>query len=241
MFHTSYHGQIRSIIFTLAISLLGCDFTGGRLVDAGPIDPDVPGIDPDALIDASPDAVDAFVCTTWSRHVNSCELPPPAPAQLLPLGIHIYDTDIPGFVEAALVDPPFVIIDQAGTSAVVIAVSAFTIPNMATLRVVGARPLIIAASDTIDVQGTIDATSVRGSRAGAGADPVACANTSAALGVDEADNGGGSGRWWWRRVSGYRWARRAGRQWQAERGRCRWHDGRDTNDRPRWLPGCIER
>ena len=136
-------------------------------------------------------------CAAWKpRHFVPCSLPGPGGAvTTVATGTLTYDTDIPGFSGAgAPPNPPSAIVDQGGTPAVVISVDAFTVPAGGTLRVVGAKPLIIAAWSSITIDGTLDVGSHRTeARAGAGSNPEICKACAAVAGKDEADNGGGSG------------------------------------------------
>lgn len=134
-------------------------------------------------------------CTTWSaRHFTPCAIPGPGPAVALPAGVITYNTDLPGFVEDPPVDPPALALAQGGTEAVLISVDSFTIPAGSTLRVIGARPLVIASWSTIDIQGVLDVGSSRAAnRVGAGSNPALCAANAAMLGDDESGTEGGSG------------------------------------------------
>jgi len=147
--------------------------------------------DATASIDAPAEA-SAPDCQGWRpHHFDPCTLTPSPVAFTTNI---TYDTDIPGFVEDAVPDPPTTILDQGGTPAVVIAVPSLLVPQGVVLRIIGARPLVIASFSTITIDGTIDVGSHRAEpRTGAGANPALCAATAAAAGTDETTNGGGSG------------------------------------------------
>ncbi len=72
-----------------------------------------------------------------------------------------------------------------GGDLAVLHVAALTISDGATVRVVGSRPLVIVASSTIDIEGTLDA-GAKGDVAGPGGAP---ARTGAGLGGDAPDDG----------------------------------------------------
>ena len=74
----------------------------------------------------------------------------------------------------------------------VIAATAIEISAGATLRATGSRPLVLLATTSITVAGTLDAASHRGGTAGPGADPSAC-RLGIAPTVASGSGGGGYG------------------------------------------------
>lgn len=127
------------------------------------------GIEEPFLVDARPaDAaplVDAPGCAAKSERFDPCVLGPPAPALHLTAGSYTFDTTpSPAVLRNAGLGTPMATTsltrDQPGQPpAVILYVGALTIDTGATLRVIGARPAIIAGDGTISISGTIDASS----------------------------------------------------------------------------------
>jgi hypothetical protein len=91
-------------------------------------------------------------------------------------------------------DPRCVVRPQPGGGAdmCLIYATAITVPAGATLTVIGGRPLALAASGTIQIDGTIDAGSTDG-RTGPAADDGSCGSFGANPEVDGGGAGGGAG------------------------------------------------
>jgi len=207
----------RLCAFVSIALIAGCRFDpsglagddGGRAIDAAnPGDgsavadarTDAPPGTPDAAVpDAmEPDATPACVWPHAPLHFDPCDLPSGTTTNLLVPGIYVYDTDTgvltdPGTAETT---PPSVVIPQQGQEARVWSVTSLTIGNTTLLRVVGARPLIIAADTTIVVNGTVDVSSnFTGAGAGAKTDCGTASPTAGApaAGTGSTQGGGGGG------------------------------------------------
>jgi len=197
-------------VVPLVLGLAACSF---QLTAAPPGDGG-----PDAMIDA----VDAYVidvpmalCLTWDpRHFDACMIPAPGTGlDLSEPGTYVLNT-----TTATLQSPLNAVTSLAAFSATIaqgageptaflISVEALNVRASATLRVVGDKPLIVAAWGEINVAGTIDAGSklttldpgsglalVTTTSVGAGADPTSCnANRATAGGDGNSGSGGGGG------------------------------------------------
>lgn len=183
---------------TFAAALGACKFdpaalVGGRDATAGDVDGAGQPVDLDAGLDAGPEP-DAFEpCWTWTpAHFEPCDLPDPDGALDIPAEeTHVYNTDDQGFTgEEAPDDPASAVLTQAdGTEAVIISVTDMTVDG--ELRVEGSRPLIMAASGTVKIGGTVDVSSPLGETTGAGANHAGC--PAAVPGEDDGGGGGGGG------------------------------------------------
>jgi len=189
-----YDDRVRYLVVAL---LVGCSFRSASqpqthddgsivIIDAPIIAIDAPDID-------SPPA-----CTLWHpHHFAPCDIG--APSGALDLGNasgYTYNTTTGTLVDAS--NTPIthanIQIDQTGQAAWLMNVQSFTLHAGSTLRVVGDKPLIIASWDTIDVSGTIDATSSVGNAvAGAGSNPTNLCTAPAAGGDSVATSGGSGG------------------------------------------------
>lgn len=94
--------------------------------------------------------------------------------------------------------PPFAVIAVGGQEAVLLSIDSLTIDAGATLRVVGARPVIFAVSGDVNVAGMLDARSGSATSPGAGANNVACGTSGVGAngqvsGSPETAGGGGGG------------------------------------------------
>ena len=145
---------------------------------------DGPMIDADLSID----------CTMFpARHFDACMIPKPTgDLALMAAGVYTFDT-----TSGALLDP-------AGGSSLpaggmfpngrVLSVSSLRITAGTTLRVIGSAPLIVAAWGTIEVAGTLDASSLgTPTTLGAGANPAGCGAHAAVVGQNGGGAGGGGG------------------------------------------------
>jgi hypothetical protein len=157
----------------------------------------VSSVDGGANDDATPGTdAPAFDCTMFKgRHFAGCDIPQPsAPLALSTAGVYTYNTDF-----ASLVEPNGTVLhpaDQVIASGRLISIEKLDIGAGVTLRVVGARPLIIASWTTITVNGKIDASSSVANGIGAGANPTECSTHQAANGQNSntgAGAGGGAG------------------------------------------------
>jgi hypothetical protein len=133
-----------------------------------------------------------FDCKAWPapRHFAPCDLPAPSAALVLDTGLFTYDTTAGTLTGAQ----PVTVASKLLPAGRVISVERITINAGATLRVVGAYPLIIASWGTLEVTGEIDASSA--ASPGAGANPSDCASHAAVVGGSStagASGGGGGG------------------------------------------------
>jgi hypothetical protein len=193
---------IRAVVLAAAL-LAGCAFpspsdefacvttadcAADRVCDRGfCVAGDDVGNGPDA--GAVPDGGTTELCGTWGAvHFDPCTIVAPL-GPLVLAGANTYDT-----TNGILVTPAGEIATatQLLSTARLISVSAFTLSPGATLRVTGARPLVIASWSTIEVAGAIDASSGYAGD-GAGANPKACGALAAQPGVDAGVGAGGGG------------------------------------------------
>ncbi|MBW2462872.1 MAG: hypothetical protein JRH11_14565 [Deltaproteobacteria bacterium] len=175
-------------------SLSDAGFGDGALPDGASPDSGSPdagrpdGASPDSSV---PDA--GMPCTAWgAQHFDPCTLPG-TDMEVNVSEDAVYDTDS-GTLRIGGVDliVPNDIIDQGGTDARIIVVDNFRIGAGARLRVVGSMPLIVASWGTIAIEGDLDAGSVRGGVAGAGANHGSC-NAVAPTATGDSGTGGGGG------------------------------------------------
>ncbi|HWO22715.1 MAG TPA: hypothetical protein VNO30_28340 [Kofleriaceae bacterium] len=146
-------------------SLLGIDDL--RLADAAMSPPDGP-------------AADANESCIGGGLVQVC--PEPAPSSdFIVVGPQQIDTDT---------EPACLTVMSGTVEACALVHASIEIAAAATLRVVGKRPLVLAAARSISVLGTIDAASALGKPAGAGAEPKSC--TSPMVPGNGAGGAGGS-------------------------------------------------
>jgi hypothetical protein len=181
--------------FVLA-ALSGCSFNplstavgdanpGG---DGGLIDGHI--VEIDGMIEDAP----AVTCSDFNpranpRHVEPCDALPGG-AWVIGTAFGLYDTDNGNYVNGD--DPQSY--DIAGVR--VVSVSAFEIEGNAALRVMGSRPLVILSWTTIEINGTLNASSERNGNfvvLGAGANPGSAACVTAGNGENSSDSGGGGG------------------------------------------------
>jgi hypothetical protein len=133
-------------------------------------------------------------CTTFpARHFDACAIPQPSgDLRLTIAGSYTYDT-----TTGALLDPGGGSSLPPGgmfTNGRVLSVTSLYVAAGTTMRVTGSAPLIVAAWNTIEVDGTIDAASLgTPTTLGAGANPAGCSTHPAVLGQNGAGAGGGGG------------------------------------------------
>ncbi|MCZ7677667.1 MAG: hypothetical protein M5U28_02375 [Sandaracinaceae bacterium] len=131
-------------------------------------------------------------CTAWEGFGYSlCTTAPPD--ELVVTGDVTYDTDDQEIDDGSGPVPlPGVILPDGG---LLLVFSRVAVEEGGRLRVVGRRPLVIASTTRIDVDGEIDASSGRGRGRGAGANDAAhCADHAARGGApDPASNSAGGG------------------------------------------------
>lgn len=130
-------------------------------------------------------------CVDWSaRHFVPCALPSPMGGLLIGSGTWTYDTSTGVLTDpgGGASSPPSLVV----ASGRVLSVDTFGVVQAGTLRVVGDRPLIIASWDTMDIEGTIDASSSLTSL-GAGANPASCSTHAPENGRDDSSGASGAG------------------------------------------------
>src|SRR5262249_41695298 len=149
--------------------------------------------------DAAPhDTVDAPPCAMWkAHHFDACAIPPPGADIVLTKDASPYQLDASAVTlldknktSIAVVTG---VVDQGGTPALLLSVGSLSIEANATLRVIGMRPVIVAAAASIAIDGELDAGSYRTVGFGAGANPAECATDVGAPGQDNGSGAGGGG------------------------------------------------
>lgn len=177
------------------LAVTGCSFNptpAGEAIDAPPVVPDQVVVNGDTTVD----------CMTWmSTHFDACMLPePPGDVHLTAGGSpYTYDTTTNGGTLVDSGNTPIAItngvLDQSGNPAAIWTVTGLSLDPGVTLLVVGNKPLIIAAWNSIENAGTIDAGSYTGIRNGAGSNAVTCSGHAPGNGVqgDSGTGGGGGG------------------------------------------------
>jgi hypothetical protein len=156
--------------------------------DVAPIDAPPP---PDGGPTDTTPVVDATrPCETFvARHFPACAIPEPSPLVEVTTSETYDTTDGSGPLGEGLE-----IAQAGGVAARLVSLDGFRITASGSLRVVGSMPLIVASFGTIDIDGTLDVSSVRGGTAGAGADRAGCSDaTSGEYGTSGSGGGGGGG------------------------------------------------
>lgn len=159
----------------------------GFCVLAGEVDAST-GDGPVAIDAAGADAI-ATACTDWTYspvHVDPCAIEAPSPGLDLDAeGQYVYDTD-----DGTLTDPGGGDVPNASSTLDglrVASIVSFSLGPDASLRVIGAAPLVIVSWTTASIEGDLDATS--NLTPAAGSNPAACPT----LNAPQNDNGGGGG------------------------------------------------
>ncbi|MEO8706215.1 MAG: hypothetical protein ABI867_39660 [Kofleriaceae bacterium] len=135
-----------------------------------------------------PDADENFDCTPLNgRHFVGCEIPQPSAELTLPAGVSTFNTDSGTFTTGGVTG----VATGDVASGKLISVKKLTIPPGATLRVIGAKPMIVASWSTIDVGGVIDASSTA-TEAGGGSN-LATSCDAARAAKPGGNNGSGAG------------------------------------------------
>ena len=152
---------------------------------------------------------DAFVidapaaCLQWTPHFFSpCAIGSPNGPVTLMSGVYTYNTTLGTLIDSTnnqIAHSTF-LLDQGGTPTWGMNVTNLVVQAGATLRVVGTRPLIVAAWGTIEIDGVIDASSPTPatlgqvpSNGGAGADPGSCMASTGGDGQFNINGSGGAG------------------------------------------------
>jgi hypothetical protein len=151
----------RAIMLVAIAHLAGCrQILGLRDLPVEPIDAPT-GDGHDDAVDAPPDGppIDALVCFGTSSEDTVCLTIGPTAPVTLPVAI---DTD-------GATCSPYVLSGPAGC-----VIAATDITAAGTIVVTGTKPLILVATGTISISGTLDVASHRGGTLGAGHDPPAC-------------------------------------------------------------------
>ncbi|MEJ7598325.1 MAG: hypothetical protein WKG01_10480 [Kofleriaceae bacterium] len=177
-------------------ALAGCSFKPGSGTSDGSAPTgdgslgDATIVDIDGTIEDAPAVTCAdFMPRANPQHVEPCDVLPGGAWTVSSL-LGIYNTDDGTYAGGA--DPMSY---EVGDYRVV-SVSAFTVSQGATLRLIGSRPLVVVAWDTIAIAGVIDVSSIRSDNFmidGAGANPGDDACNAAGAGESSQDSGGGGG------------------------------------------------
>lgn len=142
--------------------------------------------------DVAPDTGTQFVCAGWTpRHFDPCTIPlPTGPLALTSAGTYTYDTASGSLTDpvGTVTTPPTMVV-MAGR---VLSIASLDVGAAATLRVIGAQPLVIASWTTISVAGTIHAGSIATGN-GPGANPTTCAGRAPQIGGSSGVGAGGGG------------------------------------------------
>jgi len=154
-----------------------------------------PPVDIDAGAETGVDAMPA--CTPWAFNPTDFDpcafVIPTTPLELDQAGTYVYDTDIGELRDptGSLVDHTRAAIDDGAAPVLAVFASEISIGVTATLRATGSRGLILAATTTIQIAGTVDVGSSFSSP-GAGANGGMC-NASADGESDPSSRTGGGG------------------------------------------------
>lgn len=151
-----------------------------------------PTVDAGADVDGPTADADTFDCKIFEgRQFKGCDIPRPTESLTLDVaGTYTYNTDTGALgAPGGTTTTPANVVVPAGR---VISVEAFNLASGARLRVLGAKPLIVASWSTIDVAGVIDASS-NATENGAGANPSGCAQHAAGPGQSNTSGAGGGG------------------------------------------------
>jgi hypothetical protein len=156
----------------------GCSFSTD--VNSAGGDDAPPG---DGSVDARPDTpaptADARVCFGSGFGMTCLPTAPGAPRQLP--STNNFDTSASANCTH--------VITIGAVETCVLTGTTVTMPGGSTFRAIGSRPLVIVASQTVDIIGNVNVSSLRGQGNGAGAATSGCAEPAAA----ESDSGGGGG------------------------------------------------
>ncbi len=139
----------------------------------------------DSSIDARPDTsipVDARLCFGAGFGMTCLPTAPASPRQLS--STTSFDTNVAANCSH--------IITIGGVETCVLTGTTVTMPSGGTFRAIGARPLVIVASQMVDIVGNVNVSSLRGQGNGAGASTSGC-NPPAAAENDAGGGGGGAG------------------------------------------------
>lgn len=137
-------------------------------------------------------------CSGWvppPAHFDPCTVGLPATELVLSAaGTWQYDTDTGKLTNPqGIATTPVAKLQLVdGVESRLISVENFALAKGVVLRVIGSRPLLVAAWNTLTVDGTIDVSS-NATVAGAGANPAACSSNAATAGDNHLTDGGGGG------------------------------------------------
>jgi hypothetical protein len=152
----------------------------GTCVGDEPADASMQGDDDAAMIDANVNAPDA------ECDVDGLDLCSRTPDAAITFGTETLDTG----TDARCVDAAQ---PGGGPHACLIFATSITVPGGTTLTVIGNRPLALAATGTVQVDGTIDAGSTAAGRRGPAADDGGCGGFAANPDNDTGGAAGGAG------------------------------------------------
>jgi len=189
--------------FALALGA-GCTFKSSAPVAVGDDDGDDDGDDSsqdDSGVgpgrDAGPPDAPPDICLTWipAAPFTPCDIAPEDRGAELVLdqpGTYLYNTNSGELTLDGGAPIEHAFQDIAGDTIHLLSAASFEVGAAATLRVQGAKPLLIASWGAIDVKGIIDASSSTASDSiGAAANPTDCDDGSVGGEGGMEDNGGG--------------------------------------------------
>ena len=154
------------------------------------------GIDDPYLIDGG-----STSCAGWSpKGFDPCALGTPLGAIDLSAGVFNFDTEtgvLYNAIHAQVASSSITLTQSDGSTVRVLAAEAFTLEASATLSVTGHLPLLLVSWSSLQITGTLDASSHRGDLVGAGGDATAesCAGGGqpGAKATTSGSGGGGGG------------------------------------------------
>jgi len=169
-----------------------CDESGGCAVSLDCDDGDATTTDDECV---------SGVCTgtppcLWGYeplHFDPCSIEVPSgPLLLTSGGKYTYNTDNGTLTGPNAVAPATEVLTSLDPEVRLMIVDRLEISAGTTLKVVGAKPLVVVSLDDIDIQGTIDVSSTL-AQLGAGANPATCGNGTGKPGTVSGDFAGGGG------------------------------------------------
>jgi hypothetical protein len=170
-----------------------CEPPGGTDDASSTIDAPIASVDASTpTVDAVPPAdVIPIDCSGWtSLYFDTCALPMASDLNFT-TGVWTINTSSQTVTDplgSAFTPASLVISQDGGVEAWLITASDITVDADASVRVIGARPLIMASTDDIDVLGLIDV-----SAGGAGSEPSICSATAPQPGQAEGSGSGAGG------------------------------------------------
>ncbi len=201
-------GTFAALLLALVASagVSGCSFSPGAYRPPGVVDGDG-GVDDDTPVTPVDVGPDAFACSSWApapKYFDPCAIaasggPLTISSAQSPWKLDTTTGMLTNGAAGVVTVASSVVAQNNGPSMFVVSVDDLVVEPGATLVVVGDKPLVFAAWNSITVSGTLDASSrTASSIVGAGSNPAFCSSATpttgqGALGVTDSDGGGGSG------------------------------------------------